>query len=190
MRTGPACAGFDKQTKEPAGELERRSRCDHRGIWGVLAGAYTAAREGLDVAVFEASDKFGGTTAYSGGGMWFPCNPVLKRAGVDDTVEDALTYYQSVVGDRTPKDIQEAFVRGGAPLVEYLEQDANIEFALLPWPDYYGKAPKAKTDGMRHMTAAPLTAEEVGSLRDSLRPPLDTDRLGLHFPNRSSVDRL
>lgn len=152
------------------------------GSGGVLAGAYTAAREGLDVAVFEASDKFGGTTAYSGGGMWFPCNPVLKRAGVDDTVEDALTYYQSVVGDRTPKDIQEAFVRGGAPLVEYLEQDANIEFALLPWPDYYGKAPKAKTDGMRHMTAAPLTAEEVGSLRDSLRPPLDTDRLGAPLP--------
>lgn len=36
------------------------------GSGGGLAGAYTAAREGLSVAVVEATDKFGGTTAYSG----------------------------------------------------------------------------------------------------------------------------
>ncbi|MFD4433823.1 FAD-binding protein, partial [Nocardia sp. NPDC058497] len=64
------------------------------GSGGGLAGAYTAAREGLSVAVVEATDKFGGTTAYSGGGgVWFPCNPVLERAGTDDTIDDALTYY-------------------------------------------------------------------------------------------------
>lgn len=154
------------------------------GSGGVLAGAYTAAREGLEVALFEASDRFGGTTAYSGGGMWFPCNPVLRRAGVvDDTLEDALTYYHAVVGDRSPLEMQEAFVRGGAPLVEYLEEDEHFEFELLPWPDYYGKAPKARLDGMRHMTAAPLAADEVGALRESLRPPLDTERLGAPLPD-------
>ena len=48
----------------------------------------------FDVALVEATDKFGGTTAYSGGGgMWFPCNPVLQRAGADDTIDDALDYY-------------------------------------------------------------------------------------------------
>jgi 3-oxosteroid 1-dehydrogenase len=58
---------------------------------GGVTGAYTAAREGLDVLLVEASDRFGGTTAYSGGGgMWFPCNPVLQRAGVDDTLDEAL----------------------------------------------------------------------------------------------------
>ena len=52
------------------------------GSGGALVGAYTAAREGLSVIVVEASNQFGGTTAYSGGGgMWFPCNPVLRRAG-------------------------------------------------------------------------------------------------------------
>src|SRR6202012_171393 len=112
---------------------------------GGVAGAYTAAREGLDVLLIEATDKFGGTTAYSGGGgVWFPCNPVLVRAGTDDTIEDALTYYRAVVGDRTPRELQETFVRGGAPLIEYLEQDANLKFVPLPWPDYYGKAPKGK----------------------------------------------
>ncbi|MGV0796820.1 FAD-binding protein, partial [Mycolicibacterium elephantis] len=67
------------------------------GSGGGITGAYTAAREGLSVALVEATDKFGGTTAYSGGGgMWFPCNPVLKRAGSDDTIEDALAYFHAV----------------------------------------------------------------------------------------------
>jgi succinate dehydrogenase/fumarate reductase flavoprotein subunit len=38
------------------------------GSGGGITGAYTAAREGLSVALVEATDKFGGTTAYSGGG--------------------------------------------------------------------------------------------------------------------------
>ena len=77
---------------------------------GGVTGAYTAAREGLSVILVEGSDKFGGTTAYSGGGgMWFPCNPVLQRAGVDDTLDDACEYYRSVVGDRTPAALQETY---------------------------------------------------------------------------------
>ena len=92
------------------------------GSGGGITGAYTAAREGLSVALVEGSDKFGGTTAFSGGGgMWFPCNPVLRRAGVDDTIEDALTYFHAVVGDRTPRELQDAYVRGGARLIDYLE---------------------------------------------------------------------
>lgn len=154
------------------------------GSGGGLAGALTAAREGLDVAVVEATDRFGGTTAYSGGGVWYPANPVLRRAGVDDTVEDALTYYRAVVGNRTPPELQETFIRGGAAFVEYLERDEHIEFTPLPWPDYYGAAPKARLDGRRHMTAAPLTASELGDLRDVLRPPLDTDRLGRPLPKK------
>ena len=65
------------------------------GSAGGLAGAYTAAREGLSVALVEATEQFGGTFAYSGGGgMWFPCNPVLVRAGGDATVEEAVAWAQ------------------------------------------------------------------------------------------------
>ena len=150
---------------------------------GGVTGAYTAAREGLDVLLIEATDKFGGTTAYSGGGgVWFPCNPVLVRAGTDDTIEDALTYYHAVVGDRTPRELQDTFVRGGAPLVEYLEQDPDLKFVPLPWPDYYGKAPKARLDGQRHIAAKPLKVAAAPELRNAIRGPLDTDRLGVEPP--------
>jgi succinate dehydrogenase/fumarate reductase flavoprotein subunit len=151
---------------------------------GGVTGAYTAAREGLDVLLVEATDKFGGTTAYSGGGgMWFPCNPVLLRAGTDDTIDDALQYYTAVVGDRTPRALQETYVRSGAPLIEYLESDEMLRFSLLPWPDYFGRAPKARADGMRHIAAKPLKVAAAPELRDLVRGPLDTDRLGVPTPD-------
>jgi 3-oxosteroid 1-dehydrogenase len=151
---------------------------------GGMCGAYTAAREGLSVLLVEASDKFGGTTAYSGGGgVWFPCNPVLMRAGTDDTIEDALTYYRSVVGDRTPADLQETYVRGGAPLIEYLEQDENLKFEMLPWPDYFGKAPKARLDGQRHTMPTPFPVSDAPAYKNVVRGPLDVDRLGAPTPD-------
>lgn len=151
---------------------------------GGVTGAYTAAREGLEVILVEATEKFGGTTAYSGGGgMWFPCNPVLLRAGTQDSIDDALEYYTSVVGDRTPRALQETYVRSGAPLVEYLESDEQIKFTLLPWPDYFGKAPKARADGMRHIAAKPLKVAAAPDLRELIRGPLDSDRLGHAQPD-------
>lgn len=151
---------------------------------GGVTGAYTAAREGLDVLLVEATDKFGGTTAYSGGGgMWFPCNPVLVRAGTDDTIEDALEYYHAVVGDRTPRELQDTYVRGGAPLIEYLEADAGLKFEMLPWPDYFGKAPKARLDGRRHIAARPLAVAKAPEFRELVRGPLDADRLGAPQPD-------
>lgn len=139
---------------------------------GGVTGAYTAAREGLDVTLVEATDRFGGTTAYSGGGgMWFPCNAVLRRAGDDDTLEDALTYFRAVVGDGSPAELQEAFVRGGAPLIDYLETDEHLVFQVLPWPDYFGKAPKARAGG-RHIVPRPLRASTLGDLADAVRGPL------------------
>ena len=148
---------------------------------GALTGAYTAAREGLSVILVEATDRFGGTTAYSGGGMWFPCNAVLERAGSEDTLEDAKTYFHSVVGDRTPEELQDAFLDTGAALVDYLESDDDFEFIVWPWPDYFGSAPKASATG-RHIMMKPLQPAQLGSLRETLRPSLPVERSGAPLP--------
>ncbi|KAA5838026.1 FAD-binding protein [Saccharopolyspora hirsuta] len=149
---------------------------------GALTGAYTAAREGLSVLVVEAADRFGGTTAYSGGGLWFPGNAVLKRAGDQDTPEAAKTYFRAVVGDRTPRELQDAFLDNGARLVDYLEEDDDFEFVVYPWPDYFGSAPGASATG-RHIMPMPMTPERIGSLRDQLRPPVDVERAGAPLPD-------
>ena len=146
--------------------------------------------------VVEASDQFGGTTAYSGGGgMWFPCNPVLRRAGSDDTLDAAFAYFHAVVGDRTPLELQRAYVYGGSDLIAYLEEDAHFEFDVLPWPDYFGGLPHARLDGLRHTVMKPLPADRLGELADRVRGPLDRERLGTAAPKyliggRALVGRL
>ena len=49
---------------------------------GGLSTAVTAATQGLSVLVCEKEDVFGGTTAWSGGWMWIPRNPLATRAGI------------------------------------------------------------------------------------------------------------
>jgi len=150
---------------------------------GGLTGAYTAGREGLQVILAEAADHFGGTTAYSGGGMWFPTNAVLRRAGNVDTIEEARAYYHAVVGDRTPRALQDAFVDGGAPLIDYLEADPLLQFQVYPWPDYYGKVPNARAQG-RHIIPADLDRRTLGDLAARMRPTLPVEWAG----GRSAAD--
>ena len=69
------------------------------GSGGGLVGAYVAASRGLRTLVIEKTDRVGGTTAYSGAGLWFPGSAPLKRAGVEDDIENARTYLRGLVGD-------------------------------------------------------------------------------------------
>lgn len=147
---------------------------------GGLTAAWTAARAGLDVLLLEAAPLFGGTTAYSGGGMWFPGNRVLRDAGVGGTAAETGAYFRAVVGDRTPYDVQTAFLEGGAALVDDLLTDDDIELEPFPWPDYYGAVPGAQTVGQ--VRALPLDPAELGPLADAVRPPLKTDRAGQPRP--------
>src|SRR5699024_2888703 len=132
---------------------------------GALTGAYTAAREGMSVIVAEATEVFGGTTAYSGGGMWLPGNAVLRRDGADASLAAAKTYYRAVVGERTPRALQDAFLDNGHRLVDYLCGDGDLEFTTYSWPDYFGSAPQASSTG-RHIVPMPLRSDQLGGLRD------------------------
>ena len=144
---------------------------------GGLIGAYTAASRGLKTVVVEATDKFGGTTAYSGSGMWLPGNPVLQRHGEPDSAAAARTYYKAVVGTRTPESLQDAYLETGPKMIEDLERNPLFRFEVYPWPDYYGRLPHAHPVG-RHIISRALPAAELGDLRKDLRPTLSTEREG------------
>ena len=60
-----------------------------------LVAALTAAAQGLSVVVLEKTDRVGGTTAMSGAGTWIPANHLAAAAGIEDSVEEALTYIRA-----------------------------------------------------------------------------------------------
>ena len=142
-----------------------------------LTAAYTAASAGLRTLVVEKTEYFGGTSAYSGSGIWLPGNQAQHRAGLADTVELGLEYFRAVVGDDTPAELQEAFVSTGPELVEFLERDPMLEFAYGPFPDYF-EAP-GRVAGGRDIFPVPLKASELGGLLAKLRKPIGEDQFGV-----------
>jgi hypothetical protein len=163
---------------------------------GALTGAYVAASEGLDTLVIESTDKFGGTTCYSGGAVWLPGNQASRRDGLDDTNDTALAYFQAVVGDRTPRDLQRAFVRNGPNVVEYLERSRHIRFFYFAFPDYYGDigCPPAHAWG-RDVLTMPIHSAELGEFQGKVRLSMGNDIMGYAEPEpigggRALVGRL
>ncbi|WP_433373075.1 FAD-binding protein [Streptosporangium sp. CA-115845] len=142
-----------------------------------LTAAYTSAAGGLRTLVLEKTEYFGGTSAYSGSGLWLPGNHVLHRAGVEDSVERGLEYFRAVVGDRTPAALQEAYVSTAPELVEFLDRDPVLEFDYLPFPDYF--AAPGRAPGGRGICPKPLPAHLLGTRLGQLRPPISIDQFGV-----------
>ncbi len=72
------------------------------GVAGMSA-AITASRNGLDVLVIESMEKWGGTTAISGRGLWLPNNPFMVADRADDSIEAALDYMTQTIGTPGPR---------------------------------------------------------------------------------------
>ncbi|MGW1712610.1 FAD-binding protein [Streptomyces sp. NPDC002156] len=105
-----------------------------------IVGALRARALGKDVLVVEKSDQFGGSTCMSGGVMWLPNNPLMQREGVSDSIEDALRYFDTVVGDAGPASSPArrlAFVNAGIEMVTFLESEGLPFQRCEGYSDYY-----------------------------------------------------
>ncbi len=129
---------------------------------GGMAGAVAAAGSGLETLVLEKTEQFGGTTALSGGVVWIPNNPSMKRGRIDDSEEEALTYLKAVVGPDVPERKLKSFIRRGPEMLAFMEQHADLPFdAALQYSDYYPDAPGSKPGG-RSMEPTPISRRSIG----------------------------
>ena len=78
-----------------------------------LATAVTAATRGLRVMVAEKAGVFGGTSAWSGGWMWIPGNPLATRAGIVEEAEASRTYLRNELGVHFDADKVDALLESG-----------------------------------------------------------------------------
>jgi len=149
-----------------------------------LVGAYAAASRGLRTLVIEKTEYVGGTTAYSGAGIWLPGNAAERRAGVEDGPDVARPYLDAIVGDDSTASLREAFLRAGPVLIEELER--NPRFGQFVWqgvPDYFAGRPGSLPQG-RTIFPPDLDRSELGALEPLVRRPLWTERWGVEVGPR------
>ena len=141
---------------------------------GGLAAALTAAQRGLRVIVTEKEPLFGGTTAYSAGGIWIPCSSHAQRAGVSDSPEAALRYLEQEIGDQLDRAKARAYLDTCAETLDFLERETTVRFTLMTaWSDYHPDLPGASAGG-RSLVPEPFDGRLLGERFRELRPPLAT----------------
>ncbi|MCA0044910.1 FAD-dependent oxidoreductase [Celeribacter litoreus] len=139
---------------------------------GGLSAAVTAAVKGLRVALLEKEDVIGGTSAWSGGWIFAPRNPVAVRAGIKEDISAPRDYLKAVTGNFFRAEKVESFLENAPEMVGFFEEETALEFeGGLVIPDTYGHQPGAGTGG-RSVIAAPFDARELGDTLSLLREPL------------------
>jgi 3-oxosteroid 1-dehydrogenase len=136
-----------------------------------MTAALIAAHRGLDVVLVEKADRFGGSTARSGGGVWVPNNSVLRRAGVPDSPSRAATYLEHLLGDSVSAPRRQALVDHGPPMLDLVRSLTPLEFAWVPgYSDYYPELPGGMPQG-RNIEPRPLDGNILGGELARLNPP-------------------
>ena len=134
-----------------------------------LSAAVTAAWHGQKVIVVEKDPVFGGATAWSGGWMWVPCNPLARRAGIVEDRSAPRTYLEHELGDRFNAPLIDAFLEAAPNMVSFFEKHTELQFADGNGiADIHGDTPGAGTGG-RSVIAAPYNARKAGKLLKRLR---------------------
>jgi succinate dehydrogenase/fumarate reductase flavoprotein subunit len=134
-----------------------------------LTAAITARQLGLEVLVVEKTDLFGGTTAYSGGAPWIPCNHVMKQAGLDDSRTEAETYLRAVLGERYDEDLVSSYLDNAPAMLQFMERHSEVRFKPFLAPDYEVQPGAARC---RSLLTQEFDGRLLGERLAELRMPL------------------
>jgi succinate dehydrogenase/fumarate reductase flavoprotein subunit len=179
MSSTPACSPVASPAGSPA-DLSAGLECDLLVIGsgaGGLSAAVTAAHLGLKVVVAEKEAVLGGTSAWSGGWMWVPHNPLARAAGIEEDPDAPRRYLRAILGAAFDEPAActrlEAFLAHAPSMVQFHLNHTALRFVDgNAVPDFHGQADGARTGG-RSVCAAPFDARQLGADGLALlRPPL------------------
>ncbi len=111
-------------------------------VVGSGAGAMTAALFAADqensVVIVEKSDKYGGTSAISGGGIWIPNNDEFRALGGKDSYDAALSYIKAASQGSVAEPRIRAYLDNAPKMLRELQANSRVKFAVADkYPDYY-----------------------------------------------------
>lgn len=138
---------------------------------GAMTSAVFLADQGFSVLVLEKSDKFGGTSAISGGGIWIPNNHYFARQGGNDSIEQARRYLDAAAGDQVDPARLQAYLDNAPKMIEALTRCSRVRYAVAAkYPDYYPHLPGALPGG-RTLDPELFDSSLLGAELDNLRKP-------------------
>lgn len=142
-----------------------------------LSAAVTAAKGGAKVLVAEKASTLGGTSAWSGGWLWIPRNPLAREEGFDEPPEAPLAYLQHEMEGQPADARLRAFLQYGPEMIDFFRRHTAVQFLSgTRMPDFHSGPGSA--GGGRSVTAKPFDGRLLGDWLHRLRPPLETISLG------------
>lgn len=123
-----------------------------------------------DVLIIEKTDKVGGTSATSGGGIWIPANHYAKACGAEDSAQDAKKYLMGTLfGEDVPEEMIDAYIEQSPQMLKFLADRTDVVYESLEhYPDYYTNYEGAKS-GHRSLEPKPIDMSELGDDWKNLR---------------------
>lgn len=144
---------------------------------GAMTSAIIAADEGLSVLVVEKSDKYGGTSALSGGGIWIPNNDYFKAKGGGDSYEKSMTYLKASTEGRVEESRLKAYLDNASDMINYLQKNTHVNYSVAEkYPDYYPHLPGSLAGG-RTLDPELYDTSALGDELKNLRPASPTTLL-------------
>lgn len=140
-----------------------------------VTGALRARALGKQALVVEKTDLFGGSTCMSGGVLWFPDNPLMRREGITDSTEAGLRYFETLVGDAGPASSdarRRAYIEAGRKVVQFLELEGLPFRRCDGYSDYYAnvRGIEGGSSRGRSIEARKFDRNALGEWRDRVRP--------------------
>lgn len=116
---------------------------------GGMTAAITAAAAGRSVLVVEKADRFGGSSALSGGGLWVPGAPAQRREGYAPDPDETVAYLKHLTRGDVSEERIRAYVDDAPRMLEFLEGlGPHMRFVWKPgYPDYFPEAPGGSAHG-------------------------------------------
>ena len=139
---------------------------------GGLVAALAAHEAGLRAIVLEKQEVVGGSTAMSGGVVWMPDNPLMREEGVPDSLEQGMTYLQSVVGDPDqPSSLarRRAFLAAGPAMLSFIRKSGVQLVRCEGYADYYDNVPGGNARG-RSVEGVPWDGTQLGDWHQKINP--------------------
>ena len=156
------------------------------GAGAMTAGIVAHDRE-ADVLLVEKAERYGGSSAMSGGSLWVPQSHFMAEAGIEDTREEALSYLQEITAGQVDLAKLEAYIDHAPEALRYLADHADLKMYSMPaYSDYYPRAKGSKPGG-RSLDPETFDARSLGddllSMQDQNAQMLVMGRLFMTIPN-------